>query len=98
MNKIIKNNIWTFDNFLNEDECEKFIKQIDEKKDTVNFTNAGIFKNDKYIDNKLTKYFFDKIKNNLDIDILRPNNLIMSGKYVIGNNFGLYTDTGYILM
>lgn len=94
MNIIIKNNIWTFDNFLNEDECEKFIKQIDEKKDTVNFTNADIFKNDKYIDNKLTKYFFDKIKNNLDIDILRPNNLIMSGKYVIGNKFGLHKDTG----
>ena len=59
---ILIDKIWTFDDFLSDIECDNFIKDINNKKKTVNFTMAGKFKNDKYIDEKLTKYFFNKVK------------------------------------
>lgn len=94
MNTIIENKIWTISNFLSNNECVKFIEQIANKTGTNPFTNSGYFKNDKYIDEDLASSFFNRIKDKIDIDIFRANNLIMTGMYVPGNRFGLHTDTG----
>jgi hypothetical protein len=87
-------NIWTFDNFLTEKECNNFISQINNKKKHNNFTNTGLFINDKYINLELATYFFNKIKKLINIEILRPNNIIMTGKYLPNQSFSLHTDTG----
>ncbi len=94
MNEIIKNKIWTFDNFFSKEECQKFIEQIDNKKNKICFTNSGKFENDKYVDLELANYFFNKICKLVNIEILKPNNLIMTGKYFPGESFNLHTDTG----
>jgi prolyl 4-hydroxylase len=86
--------IFTFDDFLTNDECNYFINQINNKKNKRCFTDSGAFENDKYIDLELAQYFYNKIKNLTDLQILRPNNLIMTGKYVSGDSFNLHTDTG----
>ena len=94
MNEIIKDQIWTIDNFLSNKECTDFIKKINQKTDLVPFTQSGNFKNDKFINQKLATSFFDRVKKNINIPILRANNLIMTGNYDPGNEFGLHTDTG----
>lgn len=96
MQTLQKNQIWTINNFLSDEECEKFKKQIENKNndDIIEFTNSGLFKNDKFVDLKLAEYFFSKLKKWINIDIIRPNNLIMTGKYIAGNVFDIHTDTG----
>ena len=95
MDTIVKNKIYTIDNFITNLECDNFIKQIDDKENIVNFTNTGQFKNDKYIDLELATYFYNKlISNNINLQLLRPNKLIMTGKYKEGNQFAIHTDTG----
>jgi LysM repeat protein len=99
MNKI-SNNIFTIKNFLSDDECDTCIKVINSKTNTTPFTNSGVFTNDKFIDEKLTNDIFCKLKNYADMNalktmnILSVNNLIMTGKYSIGQEFGIHTDTG----
>jgi len=96
----IKNQIWTIDHFLTKQECRQFINQINTKSNKICFTNTGLFENDKYIDQSLATSFFEKIntlpkiKTLVTNPILRANNLIMTGKYLSNNNFGLHTDTG----
>lgn len=94
MKEEIDNKIFTFDNFLNLSECQTFMGQINAKQNTVCFTNVANFKNDKYIDLQLATYFFDKIKKQCTIPIIRPNNLIMTGKYIPNQQFSIHTDTG----
>lgn len=94
INEILSNNIWTFYNFLTDKECDFFIEKINKKENIINFTMSGNFKNDKYINNELAQSFFYKVKKTLNINILRANNLIMTGKYTKNNEFGLHTDTG----
>ena len=95
MKTIVSNKIYTFDNFLTTIECDDFIKQIDTKSNTTNFTNNGQFKNDKYIDIKLSQHFYDKIKSyNSKLELLRPNKLIMTAKYQPDQQFNIHTDTG----
>jgi prolyl 4-hydroxylase len=93
------NKIITINNFLLFDECDKFIYDINNNQNIIPFTNSGIFKNNKYINANLSNYFYQKIENklkdnNINISILRPNNLIMTGKYTNNQEFGLHTDTG----
>jgi len=84
-------------NFLTFEECDKFIDQIDNKKNINEFTNSTYAKTDKYISNDLANYFYEKIKekNISELqDVIRPNNLIMTAKYDPGMEFGIHTDTG----
>lgn len=85
----------TFDDFLSDEECKKFIDQIHEKKNKVGFTNHGLFQNDKYVDCDLATIFFNKLKKRSNNNnFIKPNSLIMSGMYSSGDLFGLHTDTG----
>ena len=56
------------------------------------FTDNGNFKNNKWYDKDLAQFFFDRLGKKPGI--IRPNNVIMSGKYVPGDSFALHTDTG----
>lgn len=96
MKRFLDGKIITIENFLSKEECKKYIKEIDEKNDKTCFTSFGIFENDKYIDEDLALYFFNKVKNcNITgLDIIKPNNLIFTSKYLGGEQFGLHTDTG----
>lgn len=94
MNIILKNQIWTIDNFLSKEECTKFISDINNKERVRPFTISGKFKNDRFIDDKLANSFYNKVKKEIDKPILRANNLVMTGKYKPGDIFGLHTDTG----
>ena len=92
---IIENTIWTVDGFLSKEQCEYYIDRIDNKTGIIPFTDSGYFKNDKYTDVQLTEYLYRKLKKTgIDTDIIRANNLIMTGKYLPGDKFGLHTDTG----
>lgn len=89
--------IYELDNFLTLDECNSFIYQIDNSKVKTNFTDSGKFDNKKWVDKQLAEQFYGKLKKysiNQGERILRPNNLIMSGKYNVGDLFSLHTDTG----
>jgi hypothetical protein len=97
MNEIIKNQIWTINNFLTDDECDKFIELINTTKCERPFTRQGKFKNNKFINQGLANKFFAKVKKYINIPMLRANNLVMTGKYVKGNAFSLHTDTGLYL-
>ena len=88
--------ILEIDNVLTDNECKNFIESISQKQDTIKFSDSGIFKNDKYIDEELSQKIFNKIpsKYRSMYNFKRPNNLIMTAMYEPGNSFGLHTDTG----
>lgn len=87
--------IYELDNFLTKNECSQYISQINNTKINICFTNNGTFLNNKWINNSLSNLFYKKLQNyNIKDNILRPNNLIMSGKYIKGDLFALHTDTG----
>lgn len=100
LNVLLENKIFTIPNFLTNNECDKFIMDITNKQDITNFTSVSNFKNDKYVDEILSYYFYGKIENifkqNLinQLQIVKPNNLIMTGMYNENQQFGLHTDTG----
>lgn len=87
------------DNFLTNEECNKYIELINNfiMKKNIPFSNSANNFNHKYTDINLSQEFYDKCieKNVLEnIDTLGPNKLIMVSKYQKGENFGLHTDTG----
>lgn len=95
-NILLKDKIILIDNFLSESECCKYINEIYERKTVRNFTSVGKFKNEKYIDEILSIFFFDKLKNFIQNKslIIKPNNIIMTGKYSPNEHFGMHLDTG----
>jgi len=98
--------IFTIDNFLNHNECNKYIKYINELKlnRPNNFTNDNRFFNNKIINKELSKVFYDKLKIHFENNILNSNNqswnLLFTSDYIFmahyGKNkqFDLHTDTG----
>ncbi len=87
--------IYELENFLDANECIKFINLIENNNIIVPFTNAGNFTNNKWTDIDLATNFFNKLnKYNINDNIIRPNNIITSGKYIKGDQFSLHTDTG----
>ena len=79
------------DDFMTQEECDHYIEGIESKENVRKFTTTGIFKNDRYKDSILANHLFSKL--NVDLDI-RPHSLIITGKYVPGQRFGLHTDAG----
>ena len=89
--------IYELNNFLTLDECNNFIYEIENSKVKTNFTDSGKFDNKKWINTELAEKFYRKLETYPIYEgerILRPNNLIMSGKYNVGDSFSLHTDTG----
>lgn len=97
---LLENKIFTISNFLSNEECDKFIDDINNKPNVTNFTSVSNFKNDKYVNEDLAKYFYNKIVDIFpkelsdNLKIVKPNNLIMTGMYTKNQQFGLHTDTG----
>lgn len=97
---LLENKIFTIPNFLSDEECKFYMNNIKNKQKTVNFTSVSNFKNDKYINENLSEYFYNKIVDTFDkeiidkLKIIKPNNLIMTGMYEPDQQFGLHTDTG----
>ena len=87
--------IYRLEHFLSDSSCEIFRDKILNQKKTRSFTDSGNFTNHKYIDADLTEQMFTQLQTyNLPETFLRPNNLIMTGYYKPGDQFGLHTDTG----
>ena len=87
--------IYELSNFLSPNECNKYIDMIDSNKIIVPFTNSGKFINNKWKDVELASLFYEKLElYNIKDNVKRPNNIIMSGKYIPGDSFSLHTDTG----
>lgn len=87
--------IYTLEHFLSDSTCDVFLDEIMKRKKTISFTDSGNFKNHKYIDQDLAEKMFTQLQTyNLPETFLRPNNLIMTGYYKPGDQFGLHTDTG----
>lgn len=87
--------IYKLDGFLSADECRFYREQIQNETNCVAFTDSGKFKNNKYKDLKLATQFYEKVLTyGIQDNILRPNELIMTGMYLPGNSFGMHTDTG----
>jgi hypothetical protein len=89
--------IYELSHFLNIFECKQYIENINKNTTCIPFTNSGKFTNNKWNDEKLANIFYEKLQNyNIENDntIIRPNKIIMSGKYNIGDSFSLHTDTG----
>lgn len=82
------------ENFLPAAECTRYIEQIDGAETCVPFTDTGKFLNNKWTDAELAQVFYEKLKTYGISGFLRPNTVIMSGKYVPGDSFSLHTDTG----
>jgi len=100
MDILLENKVFTIENFLSPRECVDFKDRIANKQQTANFTNAGKFKNDKYVDDILAQKFYQKIRVVLgeelsnSLKMVRANRLIMTGMYKPGQHFNLHTDTG----
>lgn len=87
--------IYKLEKFTSDSSCDIFMNKIKSREKTTCFTNSGNFTNDKYIDEELTEEMFTRLQTyNLPEIFLRPNNLIMTGYYKPGDQFGLHTDTG----
>lgn len=92
----LKNKVWTIENFLTYEECQKHIIEIQNKEDKICFTDSGKFENDKYVDTELTDKFYNRFTELFEgnTTIIDHNDLIMSAKYLPNNSFNLHTDTG----
>lgn len=86
--------IYELENFCSDVECARYIEQIDNTETCVPFTDTGKFLNNKWTDAELAHVFYEKLKTYGIAGILRPNTIVMSGKYVTGDSFSLHTDTG----
>jgi len=87
--------IYILPDFLLSEECEKYIDLINTNKNIIPFTDSGKFNNNKWIDSKQAELFYKKLQTyKLTDNIIRPNNIIMTGKYGVGDTFSLHTDTG----
>ena len=87
--------IYTLAEFLSKEECDRYIQAIQAPQKRTNFTDSGKFTNHKYVDQALADIFFAKLQTyKLQEELLRPNNLVMTGFYKPGDQFGLHTDTG----
>ncbi len=90
--------IHVIENFLTNEECLKYIDDINRSIDTekqICFSDSAGSVNHKYKNLNLANIFYqravEKVKNN---DFVAPNDLIMWAKYLPGTEFGLHTDTG----
>ena len=83
--------------FLSSEECEKYIDLIKfnyTEKNIIPFTDSDKFNNNKWIDTKQAELFYEKLQTyKLTDNIIRPNDIIMTGKYEVGDTFPLHTDT-----
>jgi prolyl 4-hydroxylase len=89
--------ILLLDSFLSNDECDKYISEIDEKIIKRPFSDSAKSENDKYVDQELANLFYERftsISRELDGDVIGANKWIMTAKYKTGDEFGLHTDTG----
>jgi hypothetical protein len=87
--------VYILSNFLPHDESKVFIEQIKSRQKHTPFTDSGKFINDKYINQELAEKFFKKLQTySISENLLKPNNLIMTGFYKPGDQFGIHTDTG----
>jgi predicted 2-oxoglutarate/Fe(II)-dependent dioxygenase YbiX len=87
--------IYELENFLDENECNKYVQEINNNQHQTPFTNAGKFSNNKINNFQSALLFYEKLLNyGICDNILRPNNVIMTGKYSENDIFDLHTDTG----
>ncbi len=88
-------NLYKLEGFLTPEECALYRNQIETETNCIAFTDSGKFKNNKYKDLELATKFYKKLLTyGIQDNILRPNDLIMTGMYTPGDSFGLHTDTG----
>jgi hypothetical protein len=87
--------IYELYDFLSPVECNKYIDIINTNTNVVPFTDNGNFTNNKWRDIEEAELFYKRLETfNLCDNILRPNNIIMSGKYKVCDSFFIHTDTG----
>lgn len=87
--------VYTFEGFLTDEECKRYIAEIDEKKDKTLFTLAGQLENDMYIDWDTADYFYRRLVGLSDEpDFLGAYKYVMTAKYKPGDQFNIHTDTG----
>lgn len=87
--------IYELSNFISTTECKQYVDFINNNTNIIPFTNTGNFNNNKWIDMCQAELFYKRLQTyNINDNILRPNNIIMSGKYKEGDSFSLHTDTG----
>ncbi len=95
--KLKKNGIYTIPNFLNEDEIKLYNNLVlNPPNDATDFTNTGIFSNNKWYNNVVADSFFNKLEKYIEKSDLaiKANNVVMTGNYKEGEEFNLHTDTG----
>ena len=87
--------IYKLDKFLSDSSCDVFLREIQETKKRICFTDSGNFTNNKYVDQEMADTMFRRLLTyKLPEKFLRANKLIMTGLYKPGDQFGLHTDTG----
>ena len=87
--------IYELNNFLENNDCDNYINLINDNKNNIPFTDSGKFINNKWTNLELATLFYNKLQTyKINDNILRPNNLVMSGKFNVGDVFSLHTDTG----
>ena len=89
--------IYTIPNFLTEDEIAAYKTLVlNPPDDATDFTNSGKFQNKKWVDPAIADAFYERLKQYIEPSplALRANNLVMTGHYEAGEQFGLHTDTG----
>lgn len=89
--------IYEIDNFLTKEECKQFIEVVKfPPQQSTCFTDTGVFKNRKWIDDKTANFFYTRLTNFVtpSNQAKRANNLVMTGYYTPGEQFNMHTDTG----
>lgn len=85
-----------YDNFLSNDECDKFIELINKNEPTARFHLEKSKVSDRFIDCQQTQKFYKRL---LEIDPnfpehYGPGKFVLTAMYPPNTKFGLHTDTG----
>ena len=95
--KLEEKGIYTINNFLTDSECQEYLNYVfNPPNEAINFTDSGLFKNYKWINQELSDIFYKRLQEYIEptTSAIRANNLIMTGNYMPNEQFSLHTDTG----
>ena len=94
--------VLTIDNLFDNDECDKQVDRINKRIDTGTqrtFTVHSGASTDKYDAPGYIEKLYTKISKLIDtkkLNMIEPNNFILTSKYYPGQQIGLHTDTPFI--
>ena len=82
-------------NFFNSDECESYMRNIDNHDRKTSFSNSNMFESNKFFDKNVLNHIFKTLKRSKIKNIKRLNPLVLTARYNPGEKSHLHMDVPF---